>query len=332
MTTELHDDLLLSAMSLFKEEKYFEAFEIFKSFAFKGDALAQHMAGLCFYYGNGTAVNKAQALFWFHEAAQQLFSKSELFAGLIHLKGEGTEVDLNKAIYYLTKAADAGEAYACRILAEKYSSEISDELTGIDMISACKYFEKGASLGDPYCMERLAYYLSNDTNGVPNDLERSLKLNLEAATLGNYDAAFNAGLAYVNGSGTKENVEQAFRWYKLAAAAGNVLAQHNLAALYVNSDKNKDMIEAHYWYLKAAEKGSYLSQNCLGNMYQFGQGVEKNLVTALSWHLLAANDGKSADSAEIAKVLSHLLNEAEINRAQEKSEDFQKQIKNKLHF
>ena len=332
MTMKTMEDHIRQGIELFEDERFDEAFEIFKICAKGKEPFAQYMLGLCYYHGHGTDINKASALFWFLESAEQSLTKSQMMVGYMYLNGDGVEQDTDKALSFLEKAAEKQDVYSCRVLGGIYSGEYSQIFFGLDITKAIEYFEKGVALEDPACMQRLAYLLSNDNAMGEVNFERSLKLNIQAAQLGNTDAAYNAGLAYAHGKGADVNKQQALYWYKIAAVAGVVLAQHNLAALYFNSGEQADTIEAHYWYLKAAEKGSYLSQNCLGLMYQAGQGVEKNPVKALSWFILASRDGKHLESAELAKSICSRLTEAEINQAEEIAESLRSRVNQSPQF
>lgn len=55
-----------------------------------------------------------------------------------------------------------------------------------------------------------------------------------------------------------------------------------------------------YWYKKSAEQGNAIAHYQLGNMYQFGCGVEKDGKKAFEWHLNAAELGERGSQTTVA--------------------------------
>ena len=53
----------------------------------------------------------------------------------------------------------------------------------------------------------------------------------------------------------------------------------------------KNLAEAFKWYLKSAENGDSSGQYYVATMYEGGQGVEKNLAEAFKWYLKSAEGG-----------------------------------------
>ena len=326
MAGKIDDESLEKALELYDSKDFEASIQIFKSLAESGNAFAQYMFGTSYFYGNGVELNKEMSFFWISEAVLQNFVGAQAMAGVMLIRGEGVEKNIRDGIDLLSKAADQDDIYSCTVLAEIYSGHYGNNLVEIDQIKEIKYLEKGARLNDPKCMQRLAYFLSDGVEGVPADQERSLNLNLKAAELGNIEAAYNAGLALSKGRGTEVNPQEAMRWFKIAAVSGSAIAQHNLAALYMNSHDSKDTLEAHYWYLKSAEQGSYLSQKNLGRMYELGEGIDKDLVKALSWNILASQEGKYIEADFQIKRIKEQLSSFEISEAEKIAEEFKSKI------
>lgn len=55
--------------------------------------------------------------------------------------------------------------------------------------------------------------------------------------------------------------------------------------------KSHEYVEAVEWYKKSANKGYVQAQYALGDVYEFGEGVEMNYVLAQSWYKKAAEQG-----------------------------------------
>ncbi|CEM62740.1 hypothetical protein TPHV1_490002 [Treponema phagedenis] len=77
--------------------------------------------------GEGTAVDKNQAFYWFSKAAEQGFAWAQNNLGRMYSNGEGTAVDKNQAFYWFSKAAEQGFAEAqCNLGSMYYNGEGTD--------------------------------------------------------------------------------------------------------------------------------------------------------------------------------------------------------------
>lgn len=95
-------------------------------------------------------------------------------------------------------------------------------------------------------------------------------------------------LARANG-GTGD-YSAAARLYLSAAEAGYAPAQYDLGNLYENGlGVARDLQQAARWYQRAAEQGDAKAQNNLGTMYANGRGVPHNDRQAVMWYSLAAS-------------------------------------------
>ena len=97
-------------------------------------------------------------------------------------------------------------------------------------------------------------------------------------------------------------------WHK-AADHGSLEAQDRLGFMYEQGlDREKrDYTEAMKWYRKAADQGYANAQANVGRMYPYGLGVQKDVVEALFWNLLAEKsigDNPWAHSERITKYLT----------------------------
>ena len=80
-----------------------------------------------------------------------------------------------------------------------------------------------------------------------------------------------------------------FKSLKALSEKGDAKAQFNLGEMYqFGLGVEKDEKEAGKWYRKAAEQNVALAQYNLGVMHQFGKGVEKDEKEAVKWCRKAA--------------------------------------------
>ena len=80
-------------------------------------------------------------------------------------------------------------------------------------------------------------------------------------------------------------------------------AQNRLGNCYENGEGVvKNMCEAVSWYTKAANQGNEDAQNSLGYCYEYGEGVGKDLREAVSWYTRAAYQGDKNAQYNLGKV------------------------------
>lgn len=148
-----------------------------------------------------------------------------------------------------------------------------------------------AEQGDPeaQCNAGRAY---DNGDGVKQDKQRAIEWYLKAAQHGYPDAQHNLGWAYDSGEGVKQDKQRAFEWYLKAAKQGYSKAQYNVGIYYDNGEGvEQDKQQAFEWYLKAAEQGYPDAQFNVGWAYYNGEGVEQDKKQAFEWFLKAAEQG-----------------------------------------
>ncbi len=114
------------------------------------------------------------------------------------------------------------------------------------------------------------------------------------AESGDPRAQYHLAMLYGNGLGAPRDREQALRWHRLAAEQGHVGAAYKVAAM---ADPG-DAVEAARWCRFAAERGHARAQYSLAAMLVSGRGVDRDLVLARKWLVLAAS--RLNDKAHVA--------------------------------
>lgn len=134
------------------------------------------------------------------------------------------------------------------------------------------------TLGDAYCGD---FYCE----GLDKDYAKAYALYLKAAAQNYAPALINLGNMCHNGHHVKQNDSDAERWYLKAAELGDPMALDTLGCFYgFFNDHEKAM----QYFLKAAEKGYAPSCNNIGNMYYYGDGVQKDYKKAFEWYYKSA--------------------------------------------
>lgn len=223
----------------------------------------------------------------------------------------------------LTLKANAGDANAAFALGAMH-----ERGNGVrqNAAEAVKWYRKAAEQGHAAAQFNLALILAKGRGVAANPVEAA-KWYERAAAQGDVQAATNLGILYAQGKGVKQDMAQAARWFKQAAEAGNPMAEYNLGLLYSDQmfsegkTEAEDDKQAALWLSRAADHGVVAAQNNLGVLYADGRGVEKDIVQAYKWFLLASQGG-DADSAQSVKTLEGELRPEEIAQAKKLASDW----------
>ncbi|MDR2845781.1 MAG: sel1 repeat family protein [Candidatus Methanoplasma sp.] len=222
-----------------------------------GDADAQYELGEIYNIGKEVPKNEEEALKWFILAENQDHEKAHrALLGLIlasenaptlhtiaaktsplaqywlgNLYWTGGDIDdrpdilkdEEEAIKWYITAAKNGSIRAQLRLGDLY---LWDEKRYQDLKEAVKWYELAAEHGDTDALLILSgiYYYGihyyGDSREIAQDYEKSIKLLLKAAELGDAEAQFKLGEFYCEGVVVPQNYKEAQRMYKLAAEQG----------------------------------------------------------------------------------------------------------------
>jgi TPR repeat protein len=161
-----------------------------------------------------------------------------------------------------------------------------------------------------------------DGNGVPQNDALALKWLRKAADQGDASAENGLGVMYRMGQGVPRDMDEAFRWYQKAAKQGDPKARFNLGASYYNGDGVAiDDVASLAWFELAHEAGNPAADEALrraasereaapsaafakiGQMYESGEDLPKNVVEALKWYRKAADDGDAQSAVRVTSLL-----------------------------
>ena len=258
------------------------------------------------------------------------------------------EKDMDKAIHWLKRAAEKGDARAVYTLGDMYSEGIEVKL---DYTEAAKWYTLGVEKGDASAENNLAnLYMTGQ--GVPQDYAKATELYtrainenqadmsrynlaelklyapppfgnqkeavpiiLEAAKSGNTYAHITLGEMYETGRGVKRNYQEAAKWYKSAIDADWAEAMVALGEMYrTGRGVPVDYELARYYFDTAVKHFNYWGYRGLGKLHAAGQGVPRNEETARSYYLKGAESGDQEAMFLLAEALEHNGNVAEARR------------------
>ncbi len=166
--------------------------------------------------------------------------------------------------------------------------------------------EQKAESGDPEAetLLALAYH-----SGVllKNDEAEALRLLHKAADQEFLAAQESLGIFYAAGIGMEQaNPAEALAWYSKAARRGSVDAATNMAGMYAMGEGiPKDLGTAIQWFRQAAEAGGATAQYNLALFYGRGEGVPRDDGQSLYWLTKAADQGMIAALLDLGDRYVH---------------------------
>ena len=295
------------------EQDYQKALLYLSKAAEEGNSLAQYNLGNMYFNGNGVKQDYAQAFRFQMKAALQGLDIAQFNVGRLYQDGLGVEKDEKEKLRWWLKAEDQNYPSAIYSLGLHY-------LRIKDYQEAYYHFKKGADLGILECLYQVAY-LYRDGDGVKQDYEKAREYFKLAAERGYAPAQFEYGYLYDYGIGVNEDLNEAKRWYVKAAAQGNKYAKYHLGAIYLYQNENlkegerllleassqgvesadnslgiyyldnKNYEKAFHHFNKAAKENHPGALYHLGLMYERGDGVKKDIYTAISYYEKATSFG-----------------------------------------
>lgn len=282
----------------YNQGNYDQAFKWFLQAANEGDATSMHNIALFYQYGRGSVKkDTVAAMGWYQKAATAGDAESQLMIGIKYLdkaeedKNEGQKKSENyqKAVQWLTKAADGGKAIAMDMLGNMYHGGIG---VPQDYNMAFQWFNKGAIAGDKDSEFELAKLYAWG-GGTKADHAKAFEWMKKSAEDGNYNAMEMLGLMYR--SGDKEiptDYNTAMHWFKAAVDRKNNQAMDDIGYMYENGlGVERDYSQAVSWYLKSANEGNSTAMSDVGTMYALGKGIKQDYQQALQWYEQGANKG-----------------------------------------
>lgn len=165
---------------------------------------------------------------------------------------------------------------------DTYTTPITDVRKDSEIIE----LEEKAESGDSNAQAKLAAKLmglGNSSGYMESEVlyKDSLKWANRAAEKNEAEAYCVLALAYQHGRGVDIDHEKSAEYYRLSADGGYALAQLNLGN-YLH--EKQEYTEAVKWFRLAADQGNAAAMYNLGRCYQFEQGVEYDIKTAIEWY------------------------------------------------
>lgn len=258
--------------------------------------------GKAYYYGRGTKKNFKKARKHLQKAADAGEREAQLILALMQVQGQGVAENPQAGFEAVQKLAP-DYPLAQYALARLYADGLG---TPADAEKALKWLTRAAQAPVPVPAAQVQlgnYYAEGYPPYIEPDAEKAFELTLAAAEAENRTARYRVALMYLNGQGTKKNEKRAFHFMRLSARDGLTQAQKALSDMYRNgTGVAQDDYGVFSWMLAAAKNGDAEAQEQTALHYLHGTGVAASRKEALFWAVRAQqNSGKNA--AEIIRQI-----------------------------
>ena len=267
-------DAMDDGIAALKAERWEDAYRLLLPEAKDGNTLAQYNVALLLGKGLGVAQDLRQAAKWYERAAKGGDDDAKVNLGLMYAAGEGVPRDYAKAAQLYREAAANGNGMAQNNLGAAY---LKGEGVERNDAEALRLFNLAAEQDVAAAQNTLgAIYCGGDKRPNPIKIDDELcdKWLKSAVALGNEDAKTtmlyltkkaaedgdtkamnNLGAYYIQGFGTKPDVQQGLEWLTKAGEAGVKQSQYTLMQLYEKGGYGveADVKKAAYWKAKFAK-------------------------------------------------------------------------------
>jgi TPR repeat protein len=230
--------------------------EKLRSAADAGDAEAQFLLGKAYWYGTGVPMDRAKAVEIYRKAAERNHPDALAGLGAAYGIGQGVEKDEKEAADYFRRSAVLGSAAGQMNLEMMLISGKSLER---DTVEGVRWMTKAAEQGFLKAQIYLGELFMVGDSGVPRDYTRAR--------------------AWV-GKAAEQEDGRALNLY-------GVILRDGLGG-------ERDAAASVTYFRRAAEKGYVKGFLNLGSAYFFGNGIEMDKVTGMSWWFAGEELGDGA--------------------------------------
>lgn len=122
-----HTTLANKCVDLMQKEDFYEASEVCRTMADKGDKNAQFSLAVMYYQGSGMMADIAESKKWMRKAALQNHNQAQYNLGIMIANGQGGPADLVEAYAWLKISAENGYPAAADSVKQLGDELSSDE-------------------------------------------------------------------------------------------------------------------------------------------------------------------------------------------------------------
>ena len=217
----------------------------------------------------------------------------------------------NGACFWYEKAAQAGDVGAMLTAGDMLFSENVTEGNN-PRARGIKYLQKAADLGDFWALRFMAELYQDGVNEgseilIEIDEKKALRYYFLAAELGDTDSMIILGQRYAAGKLVEKNFKKSLFWFQRAINEWDLRALAIVADMYYKGeDFEQNLSEALKWYQKGAEMNNCYCIGKLGIMYSKGEGVIQDEKKAEEFLLKALENPYVSHSSDFKEELAKI--------------------------
>ncbi|OAD08434.1 hypothetical protein MUCCIDRAFT_117461, partial [Mucor lusitanicus CBS 277.49] len=225
-----------------------------------------------------------KAVQWLKKSAEKNDTYAQRELGKIYLTGKGLTTDYAMAVHLLSKAAAKNDAEAITFLGDCYHKG-----TGVDknMDMAVEHYLRAATLDQfPQAFQPLGCCYLNGTGTPVNPMQAIFWFRKSAEELDDSIAYFNLADIYGSGlvQGVPVDIPLALSYLNKSADMGYTEAQYRMGMIYLQGEYGAEEAAATLIRFAQEEKYGYRVYLQVGECFEQGLGVEKNLRQAFHWY------------------------------------------------
>lgn len=206
--------------------------------------------------------------------------------GEIYKDGLGIRESKADAIRWYRLAAARGDREAAFALGRAY---LEGEGVEKDEARARQFLRQAADKGHGKAQYNLGMMALKKEK---RDFDAAARRFRQAIGNGDLDAMYALAQLHRHGHGVPKDRKRETALLKQAAEGRHLAAETEYAiALFNGTGTGKDEKAAAKWFQKAAWRNSPVAQNRLARLYAAGRGVRRDMVKAMTWHIIARSNG-----------------------------------------
>jgi uncharacterized protein len=271
--------------------------------------------------------NFSSALRELRPLAEQGHSHSQFLLAVMYSKGDGVPRDLNKSFQWAKLAAEQGFRRAQHYIAKLYRI---GEGVSKDIKRSLHWYEIAAKQGMASAQFDLGVLYAEGKRNIPRDLSQSY-MYLNLAALQDFAGAkknaqiIKRKLTPLQIEHARENLQEWQKnWPKLDKTPEPYLAKATVekttkrkASLTdiadINANIQKGLLAAKSGDFSGALQilkpfaisGNKEAQHYVGNLFEFGRGVDQNYIEARKWYSLSAHQGHVTSQVNLGMLFAH---------------------------
>jgi TPR repeat protein len=133
--------------------------------------------------------------------------------------------------------------------------------------------------------------------------DKALEWYMKGARQGSEVCENNIGISYRFGQGVEKNIDTALEWFTKSAEKDHAGAQYEAGAIHYDEGRYE---EAFQWFTKSAAQGDTDATLDLGECYEKGNGVKKDISEALKLYGKAIEKGHAEAKENLRRLVDAL--------------------------